>query len=354
MDGLPFVTGAIWHWPRDVTVQVRVREPRKSGPPQGSGGSKSSDAAARKWTSQMKEDMKSAAELLDLLHGVVDGPIFNYFHASAAYQSLAIWKRKGGLTPSDKASPVWARLAARVQTMTEKGQVEPRTVANVVYSLGKLCDDIEVPEGLLMALAAQISIKAKDMIPQHISNSLWAATRLKDSTPEVLRMVPALVEEIPRNQADFKSQEICNCLEALVLLRDSVPEVNDFLAAAPGSKNDFLGVSAQRFSTLLATLNWKKLALEMPVAVWACARVNFYHEELLLSVAQRLKSDGTLQGLTDWSLCAMHWSYYVLDPDDQFAEFKNALESERVRRGLSRSDVSRSQSGYFDWNRAKG
>ena len=352
VDGLPFVTGAVWHRPRDVTVQVRVREPRKSGPPQGSGGSKSSDAAARKWTSQMKEDMKSAAELLDLLDRVVDGPIFNEFHASTAYHSLAT-KWRGGLTTSDKGSPVLPRLAARVQKMTEEGQVGPQAVANVLYSLGKLCDDIKVPEGLLMALAAQISKKAKDMIPQALSNSLWAATRLKDSTPEVLRMVPALLEEIPRNQADFSSQSICNCLEALVLLRDSVPEVNDFLAAAPGSKNDFLGVSAQHFSTLLPTLNWKKLALEMPVVVWACGRVNFYHEELLVSVAQHKKSDGTLQGLTDWSLCAMLWSFDVLDPDDQFADFKIVLESERARRGLSDSKVSKSQSGYFEWNRAK-
>ena len=239
-DDLPFVTGAIWHQPRDVTVQMRVREPlRKYLPPSGGGGKASgstTNAAARKLTSQMKEDMKSAAELLDLLDRVVDGPIFNTFHASAAYHSLATWKRKGGLTPSDKASPVLPRLAARVQNRIEGGQVEPREVANVFWSLGQLSDDLEVPEGLLMALvkwlgekasgigpqelsnsllafvqlkgvapevltalpalAAQVSIKAKDMIPQHISNSLWAAIRLKDDAPEVLQMVPALVEQI--------------------------------------------------------------------------------------------------------------------------------------------------------------
>ena len=521
MDGLPFVTGAIWHQSRDVTVQTRVRERlRKNRPRPGSDGGKSSndvlDAAARKLTSQMKEDVQSAAELLYLLDGVVDGPTFNYFHASAAYHGLATWKRKGGLAPSDKASPVLPRLAARVQKMTEEGQVEPRTVANVLYSLGKLCDDLELPEGLLIALlkslgekargmdsqglsnsllacvqlkgvapevltalpklAAQISMKAKDMIPQHLSNSLWAsaqlkedashedvakivaalvgqipdkangmkpqelsnslwaaaqlkdiapdvkemvpaivvqiqdnpinmnpqdlsnnlwaaaqlkdaapevkeivpaivaqiqnkanamqpqefssnllaAARLKDDAPEVLQMVPALVEEIPRKQADLSSQEISNCLEALVLLRDSLPEVGSVLAAPPNSKNDFVGFAASRFSALLPKLKGKSLALGMPVVVWACARVNFYHEELLVSVAQHGKSDGTLQRLTDWSLCALLWSYDVLDPDDQFAEFKIALESERVRRGLSDSDLSKSQLGYFEWNRAKG
>ena len=84
----------------------------------------------------------------------------------------------------------------------------------------------------------------------------------------------------------------------------------------------------------------------MPVAVWAFAMVNFYDGELLVSVAQRGQSGGTLQGLL--------WSYDVLDPDDQFANFKETLESERVRRKLSDADVSRSQSGYFEWDRAKG
>ena len=270
MDGLPFVTGAIWHQRRGARVQVRVRERlRKSRPPPGSGGGKSSNAEARKLTSQIKEDMKSAAELLDLLDRVVDGLIFDALHASAAYHGLATWKRKGGLTPSEKESPVLPRLAARVQDMALKGQLEAREVSNIFWSLGQLSNDLGISKGLLMALvksvgekasgmkpqelsnsllacvqlkgvapevltvlpklATQISIKAKDMVPQALSNSLWAATRLKDDAPEVLQMVPALVEKIPRNQADFKSQEICNCLEALVLLRDSVPAVGGFL-----------------------------------------------------------------------------------------------------------------------------
>ena len=315
-DDLPFVTGAIWHQPRGARVQVNVREPLRRNLPPSGGGGKATNAAARKLTSQMKEDMKSAAELLDLLDRVVDGPIFNTFHASAAYTSLVTWKRKGCLTPRDKASPVLPRLAARVKNRIEEGQVEPREVANVFWSLGQLSDDLDTPKGLLMALVkwlgektsgmgpqelsnsllafvqlkgvapevltalpelvAQVLIKAKDMIPQHISNSLWAAIRLKDDAPEVLQMVPALVKEIPRNQADFSSQAICHCLEALVLLRDLVPEVGKFLATQSNSKDDFVGVSAHRFSSLLPTLKGKSLQFDTPVVVWACARVNLY------------------------------------------------------------------------------
>ena len=389
MEYLSFLTGAIWHRPRDVTVQVRVREPRKSRPPPGSGGGKSSndskDAAAKKLTRQMTQ-AKSATELLDLLDGPLDGAIFNTFHASAAYHSLATWKRKGGLTPGDKASPVLPRLAARVQDMALKGQLEPRGVANVFWSLGQLRDDVDISKGLLMALvkssdekakgmkpqelsntllaclqlkgvvpqvltalpklAAQISIKAKDMVPQDLSNNLWASGQLKDDAPEVLQMVPALLEEMPRKQAGFNLQVICNCLEAVVILQDSVPEVGRFLAG----KKDFLEFTASRFSTLLPRLKGNDLELAVPSVVWAFAKVNFNHEELLVSVADRLKSDGTLQRLTDWSLCAMLWSYDVLDPEGRFAQFKKALESERVRRKLSDSDVWESQSG----NRAKG
>ena len=388
---VPFVTGAIWYQPRDVTVQMRVRERLLKDPARDVRGGKSSNAAAKKVTSQtkkakkkrrknrrsggksshdakaaapeesertyyrivrvipliskIKQGMNSAAGLLDLLDGVMDGPIFNSSHASAAYHSLATWKRKGGLTASDKASPVLPRLAASMQNLTEDGQVEPREVSNVFCSLGQLSDDLEVPEGLLMALvkwlgekasamgphelsnsllafvqlkgvapevltafpelAAQVSIKAKDMVPQHISNSLWAAIRLKDDAPEVLQMVPALVEEIPHNQADFSPREICHCLEALVLLQDSVPEVGSFLAAPPDSKNDFVGFAARHFSTLHPRFTGKALLLEIPLVVWACARVKFYHEELLVSVAQRAKSGDALQKLTDWNLCTL-------------------------------------------------
>ena len=225
----------------------------------------------------------------------------------------------------------------------------PQELSNSLWACAHLQDDVchEDVHKLATALACQIKIpeKAKSMKAQELSNSLWAAARLKDSVPEVLQMVPALLEEIPRNQADFKSQEICNCLEALVLLGDSVREV---------MKNDFVGFTASHFSTLLTTLKGKSLQFDIPVVVWACARVNLYHEELLVSTAQRLKSGRDLKTLPDWGICALQWSYDVLDPNGRFANFQDTLESERDRRGLSDSDVSESRSGYFDWNRAKG
>ena len=203
VDDLPFVTGAIWHQRRGVRVQVRVREPRKSRPPPGSGGGKSSNAAARKLTSQMKEDVKSATELLNILDGVVDGPIFNDFHASAAYHSLAAWKRTGGLTPSDKASPVLPRLAARVKEMALKSQLPPREVSNVFWSLGQLSDGLDLSNGLLMALVKSMSEKASGMNPHDISNNLLACVQLKAVAPEVLTVLPKLAVQISIKAKDM-------------------------------------------------------------------------------------------------------------------------------------------------------
>ena len=266
VDGLSFVKSIIWHQPRGARLQVRVSKDR---PRAGSGGGKSSDAAARILTSQMTK-ATSAKELVDILDGVVDDPIFNKIHASAAYHSLAT-KWKGGLTPSDKKSPVLPRLAARVQTMTEKGQVEPRTVANVLYSLGKLSNGWDISKGLLMALvkslgekaggmneqelsnsllafvplkrvapevltalpklAAQISIKAKDMKPQELSNSLWASARLKDVAPDVKEIVPALLTQINVKAKDMIPQHLSKSLWAATRLKDDAPEVLQMVPA---------------------------------------------------------------------------------------------------------------------------
>ena len=68
----------------------------------------------------------------------VDGKIFNHYHASAAYHSLAILERKHGVRDKEKNHPVWSRLAKRVQEMVEKDEVQPQTVANVLWSLGQL------------------------------------------------------------------------------------------------------------------------------------------------------------------------------------------------------------------------
>lgn len=509
--------GLHWHQPRVVTVQMRVRERRRNTfPPSSSSGSKASqtDAESRKLTLKIKQ-AKSVAELLGILDGAVDGPIFSRFQASAAYHSLVMWKRTGRLTPNDKTSQVLPRLAARVQDLAAKGQLEPREVSNVLWSLGQLSDTLGIPKTLLNALvksicgnasgmnpqdlsnnwlscvqlksvapevldavpaiageiltkakgmtpqalsnslwasaylkedafhedvakilsalvdqipvkagdmihqelsnclwasaqlqdfvpcvkkivpsiatiiidkaegmgpqelsnslwavsqlkdtvpsvrnilpslAAQIPYKVKDMIPQHLSNCLLAAARLKDDANEVLSIVPALLKEIPHQETSFCAQDFSNCLGSLIVLQDSIPEVSRFLSTSPGSTHNFVVFAAMRFNSLLPRLKGKDLTFGMPVVIWACAKLGLDHEKLLISITKRLKSGSVLRVLTDWSLCALLWSFDVLDPDAVFSNFIKTLDSERIRRGLSDSDVTESRLGYLEWKRTK-
>lgn len=68
----------------------------------------------------------------------------------------------------------------------------------------------------------------------------------------------------------------------------------------------------------------------------------------------RMASGEELRQLTDWGLCVLLWSHDVLDPHEKFRNFKRALKSEIVDRGLSESDVWKSQQGFLEWKRTNG
>ena len=158
-------------------------------------------------------------------------------------------------------------------------------------------------------------------------------------------MLPAIVGEIPAKLQGMKPQEMSNSLEALVLLRDSVPEV--------GGVDDILSSAAERLNTLLPNLRGKDFSFTVPVVVWACAKAEVYHGELLDSVATRLGSRTKLSALPDFGVCALSWSYQdyqVLDSDDDFEDFKALLMSETEKRGFSEADVQSCQHGRSGWN----
>ena len=67
-----------------------------------------------------------------------------------------------------------------------------------------------------------------------------------------------------------------------------------------------------------------------------------------------MASGEELRQLTDWGLCVLLWSHDVLDPHEKFSHFKRALKSEIVDRGLSESDVWKSQQGFLEWKRTNG
>ena len=109
--------------------------------------------------------------------------------------------------------------------------------------------------------------------------------------------------------------------------------------------DDILRSAAKRLNILLPQLKGKDFSFTVPVVVWACAMAEMYDDELLDSVATRLGSRTKLSALPDFGVCALSWSYQVLDTDDDFEDFKALLMSETKKRGFSEADVQSCQHG---------
>ncbi|CAL1138692.1 unnamed protein product [Cladocopium goreaui] len=140
---LSFVQGVALHGTRAAQRQVAQRFSQKG---QQARGELNADGKveARRLTSSIKKAY-SAVKLIEVLDGAVDGPIFNFFHASAAYTQLARLKRKRDLQQRDWDSPVLLRLHTRVEHMMGEDQLEARALANVLWSIARCaCAEPEV------------------------------------------------------------------------------------------------------------------------------------------------------------------------------------------------------------------
>ena len=82
----------------------------------------SSQDGAKRLTVRLKK-APTAADFLDVLDDVVDGRVFNTYHASVAYHSMAKWKRRGQLQVFDKTEPLLHRLNDRVQSIMASGEL---------------------------------------------------------------------------------------------------------------------------------------------------------------------------------------------------------------------------------------
>lgn len=179
---------------------------------------------AKKLTARMKE-VNSAAGLIDILDGVVDGPIFNKFHASAAYHSLATWKRRRRLQLADRESTVLPRLHGRVRSMISRKKLGPRECANVFWATAHLSGAVPNVTRLVPALVKVLPEQLETMNPQELSNSLWAVAQLQEVEPLVLQIVPAIVQQIPSRANDMIPQHLSNCLWAAAQLQEGAPDV---------------------------------------------------------------------------------------------------------------------------------
>eukprot|EP00438_Fugacium_kawagutii_P021950 Skav208046 [mRNA] locus=scaffold1124:15189:16430:- [translate_table: standard] len=337
-------------------------------------------------TSRIKH-APSAKALIEVLDEILDGP-FDFYQASSSYHSLATWKRRRSLQSSDWDSPVIARLHARVRDMVLQDELGARELANVLWSIATLSDEFSLPTQLLVALVKSLPDKAEGMKPQHLSNCLWACAKLEEVAPNVLQIVPAIAAQIPDKAKGMKPQELSNCLwacaqlkdnasevleivvpivvevsmkikdmnaedlrnlEALVPLQELVPEIAR-LVADDDREEDILRSSVARLRTLLPRLRGKDLSVAVPSVIWACAKLGVYPDDLLHSVSQHLGSRNKLSKLLDFSLCALAWSYQVLDAQDDFKDFKELLKSVVRKRGFSETDIESTRLGSPKWN----
>ena len=215
---------------RGVPCFVRERLGGTATPRKRQGGGKSKANDPRILTSTIKK-AETAAELLRVLDGAVDGEIFNHIHASAACTSLAAFNGNGKLQAADAKSPVIRRLASRIEVLIKANEVDPQALANALWAFAKMFLSVPAVLRTMPALVRGVTAKAKGMNAQDLSNSLWAAAQLQDACPEVVEMAPALVAQIPSKAGDMIPQDLSNIMLAAAKLQDVAPAVLGALPA---------------------------------------------------------------------------------------------------------------------------
>ena len=209
--------------------------------------------------------------------------------------------------------------------------MKEQELSNSLYAAAQLQDAAPEVLEVVPPVAAQIPGHVGQMTPQALSNCLSAAMRLQEAVPEVLVAVPALAREAVRKVDSMNSLDLAECLTALVVLENCIPilELPTFAVAA-----------GQRLRHILPDLRGNKLFLDVPMAVWACAKADACDADLLPAVAELFSSKTfQFQSLPQWNLCALAWAYRTLDDDGTFANLLDRLESEISRRGLREEEV---------------
>lgn len=114
-------------------------------------------------------------------------------------------------------------------------------------------------------------------------------------------------------------------------------------------RRGFVLLAARRLKELLPSMtSTADLHIAVPTVVWACARLGVQHE-LLLAVAQHLGSKTKVSRLPDWGLCALAWSFQVLEPEE-LMDFEELLLTEINKRGFTDEKVESSQLGSWEWH----
>ena len=135
-------------------------------------------------TSRLKS-ANSPNKIFKILEAEMDTQIFDEIHASSAYHSLAVFRKKGSLKWKNNSAqlaqdrPLAEALATKIQEMMAEGRFAPRTAANLLWSVAQLPQEFRSSKGFVAALVELISQQAQGMKAQELSSSLWACARLQ-------------------------------------------------------------------------------------------------------------------------------------------------------------------------------
>ena len=102
----------------------------------------------------------SPNKVFRILEDQLQNPIFDEIHASSAYHSLAVFRKKGSLKWQDAKKvaqdrPLAEALGTKVQKLVDR--FAPRTAANVLWSVAQLPEDFRNGKGFMNALVKLIT-----------------------------------------------------------------------------------------------------------------------------------------------------------------------------------------------------
>ena len=209
-DPLPFVQGNPWSRAAKVQLTGRCRQQHQAV----SGRQLEEDfkAKAQKLRSQLSS-VESAEELIEILDGALDGPIFKRLQPSVAYTALAKLSDKKGLMPKDWDSPVISRMHDWVQDLASQGQLNPRASAQILCSCAHLSHRFHAPIPLLVALVKSLHGKMRKISAKLARNILEACAQFNEPALDHL-WLKFFEKQIPRGlQGEPWAQDIHNQLK---------------------------------------------------------------------------------------------------------------------------------------------
>ncbi|CAJ1397305.1 unnamed protein product [Effrenium voratum] len=264
--------------------------------------------------------------------------------------------------------------------------MDAQSVANVLYAIAKASADSTHTEALLRllpGLATRIPFVTSRMKAQEVANAIWAVAKLAINGSEsevLLGLLPALAGTIPEVISEMNAQAVANVIwatgqlsgdesrmvdELHAMLPSLVARAEVLLPAATPQEiaNTCWGLALSHYHDagyLQAVIQrvaeeagqWKPRGAEMDLPSLLCALARLeasQHEDLLGVVAQKLSP--MLAAMNSWGLCALAWSYQELDLNDDHLAFRQTLDEELSRRGLSERDVDSSRLGPERWRR---